>query len=145
KSSSPTLTPFRESDFFLEEIEDFLNDDSIPIENSVFDMEEDILLIEKLLNEDPCQFPPMDLKVAEESKEKYSVEKPPEVKLKKLSPHLEYAFLGDDNKWPVIISKDLSVDEKTALIKVLKSRKQAISWKLTDIKGIDPEFCSHKI
>nr|GEZ75560.1 reverse transcriptase domain-containing protein [Tanacetum cinerariifolium] len=108
-------------------------------------MEEDILLIEKLLNEDPCQFPPMDLKVAEESKEKYSVEKPPEVKLKKLSPHLEYAFLGDDNKWPVIISKDLSVDEKTALIKVLKSRKQAISWKLTDIKGIDPEFCSHKI
>nr|GEZ98231.1 hypothetical protein [Tanacetum cinerariifolium] len=37
KSSLPTLTPFRESDFFLEEIEDFLNDDSIPagIENSV--------------------------------------------------------------------------------------------------------------
>nr|GFD08283.1 hypothetical protein [Tanacetum cinerariifolium] len=26
KSSSPTLTPFGESDFFLEEIEDFLND-----------------------------------------------------------------------------------------------------------------------
>nr|GEX89932.1 hypothetical protein [Tanacetum cinerariifolium] len=64
KSSSPTLTPFGESDFFLEEIEDFLNDDSIPIEieNSVFDMEEDILLIEKLLNEDPCQFPPIDPK-----------------------------------------------------------------------------------
>nr|GEX03509.1 hypothetical protein [Tanacetum cinerariifolium] len=40
---------------------------------------------------------------------------------------------------------NLSVDEKTALIKVLKSRKQAIAWKLTDIKGIDPEFCSHKI
>nr|GEV20420.1 reverse transcriptase domain-containing protein [Tanacetum cinerariifolium] len=58
----------------------------------------------------------MDLKVAEESKEKSSVEEPPEVKLKELQPHLEYAFLGDDNKWPVIISKDLSVDEKTALI-----------------------------
>nr|GEU87377.1 hypothetical protein [Tanacetum cinerariifolium] len=57
KSSSPILTPFGESDFFLEEIEDFLNDDSIPIEieNSVFDPEGDILLIEKLLNEDPCQ------------------------------------------------------------------------------------------
>nr|GEY08236.1 reverse transcriptase domain-containing protein [Tanacetum cinerariifolium] len=46
---------------------------------------------------------------------------------------------------PVIIAKDLSVDEKTALLKVLKSQKQAIAWKLTDIKGIDPEFCSHKI
>ncbi|GKF64796.1 hypothetical protein Tco_0188244 [Tanacetum coccineum] len=46
---------------------------------------------------------------------------------------------------PVIIAKDLSDDEKTALIKVLKSRKQAIAWKLSDIKGINPEFCSHKI
>ncbi|GJW47303.1 reverse transcriptase domain-containing protein [Tanacetum coccineum] len=36
-------------------------------------------------------------------------------------------------------------DEKTALIKVLKSRKQAIAWKLSGIKGINPEFCSHKI
>nr|GEY47422.1 reverse transcriptase domain-containing protein [Tanacetum cinerariifolium] len=67
------------------------------------------------------------------------------VELKDLPPHLEYAFLGDNNKWPVIIAKDLSVDEKSALIKVLKSRKQAITWKRTDIKGINPEFCSHKI
>nr|GEU53673.1 hypothetical protein [Tanacetum cinerariifolium] len=111
----------------------------------MFNMEEDILLTEKLLNEDSCQFPPIDLKVAEESKEKSSVEKPPEVELKELPPHLEYAFLGDDSKWPVIISKDLSVDEKIAPIKVLKYRKQAIAWKLKDIKGIDPEFYSHKI
>ncbi|GJV05325.1 reverse transcriptase domain-containing protein [Tanacetum coccineum] len=48
-------------------------------------------------------------------------------------------------KLPVIIAKDLSDDEKTALIKVLKSRKQAIAWKLSDIKGINPEFYSHKI
>nr|GEY57292.1 reverse transcriptase domain-containing protein [Tanacetum cinerariifolium] len=49
KSSSPTLTPFGESDFFLEEIKDFLNDDSIPIgiENSVYDPEGDILFLEK--------------------------------------------------------------------------------------------------
>nr|GFB23978.1 reverse transcriptase domain-containing protein [Tanacetum cinerariifolium] len=55
KSSSPTLTPFEESDFFLEEIIDFLNDDSIPtgIENSVYDPEGDILFLEKLSNEDP--------------------------------------------------------------------------------------------
>nr|GFC96293.1 reverse transcriptase domain-containing protein [Tanacetum cinerariifolium] len=58
---------------------------------------------------------------------------------------IEYAFLGDNGKWPVIIAKDLSSNEKTALVNVLKTRKKAIAWKLTDIKGIDPEFCSHKI
>nr|GEZ64702.1 reverse transcriptase domain-containing protein [Tanacetum cinerariifolium] len=61
KSSSPTLTPFRESDFFLEEFEDFLNDDSIltRIENSVYNLEGDILFLEKMLNEDPFQLPSM--------------------------------------------------------------------------------------
>nr|GEY07554.1 reverse transcriptase domain-containing protein [Tanacetum cinerariifolium] len=68
-----------------------------------------------------------------------------EVELKELPPHLEYAFMGENKKWPVIISKDLSVNEKLALINVLKSQKKAIAWKLTDIRGIDPEFCSHKI
>nr|GFB61455.1 reverse transcriptase domain-containing protein [Tanacetum cinerariifolium] len=55
KSSSLTLTPFGESDFILEEIEDFLNDASIPdeIDDFVFDPEGDICLIEKLLNADP--------------------------------------------------------------------------------------------
>ncbi|GJV31952.1 reverse transcriptase domain-containing protein [Tanacetum coccineum] len=62
-----------------------------------------------------------------------------------LPPHLEYAFLEGDDKLPVIIDKDLSMDEKASLIKVLKSRKRAIAWKLSDIKGINPEFCTHKI
>nr|GFD15606.1 reverse transcriptase domain-containing protein [Tanacetum cinerariifolium] len=81
KSSSLTLTPFGESDFILEKIEDFLNDDSIPdeIDDSDFDSEGDIRLIEKLLNADACSLPPMDLKLAEESKEKSSVEEPPEL------------------------------------------------------------------
>nr|GEZ08360.1 reverse transcriptase domain-containing protein [Tanacetum cinerariifolium] len=72
KSSSPTLTPFGECDFFLEEIKDFLSDDSneIEIEDSEFDMEGEILLIENFLNEDPFQFPPMDIKIAEESKKR---------------------------------------------------------------------------
>ncbi|GJV69300.1 reverse transcriptase domain-containing protein [Tanacetum coccineum] len=64
---------------------------------------------------------------------------------KDLPPHLEYAFLEGDNKLPVIIAKDLSVEEKAALIKVLKSHKRAIAWKLSDIKGINPEFYTHKI
>ncbi|GJX23634.1 hypothetical protein Tco_0228079 [Tanacetum coccineum] len=62
-----------------------------------------------------------------------------------LASFTKYSFLEDNSKLPVIIAKDLSVDEKAALIKVLKSRKQAIAWKLSDIKGINPEFCSHKI
>nr|GEU87605.1 reverse transcriptase domain-containing protein [Tanacetum cinerariifolium] len=109
KSSSPTLTPFGESDFFLKEVKDFLNDDLIPtgIENSEYDPEGDILFLEKLLNEDPFQLPSMDLKLAEETKAKSSIEEPPELELKELPSHLEYTFLEDSNKLPIIIAKDL--------------------------------------
>nr|GEV82690.1 reverse transcriptase domain-containing protein [Tanacetum cinerariifolium] len=55
------------------------------------------------------------------------------------------AILNSDNKLPVIITKELGEEEKAALIKVLKSHKQAIAWKLSDIQGINPEFCIHKI
>nr|GEX60592.1 reverse transcriptase domain-containing protein [Tanacetum cinerariifolium] len=87
KSSSPTLTPFRECDF-LEEIKDFLNDESIPtgIENSFYDPEGDILYLEKLLNDDPFQLPSMDLKQVEKTKAKSSIEEPPELELKELPP-----------------------------------------------------------
>nr|GEY00497.1 reverse transcriptase domain-containing protein [Tanacetum cinerariifolium] len=129
KTFSPTLTPFGESDFFLEEIEDFLNDESIPmgIENSLYDPEGDILYLEKLLNNDPFQLPPIDLKQAEETKVKSLIEEPPELELKELSSHLEYAFLEESDKLPVIIAKHLKDMEKEALIKVLKSHKRAIA------------------
>nr|GFA10036.1 hypothetical protein [Tanacetum cinerariifolium] len=65
--------------------------------------------------------------------------------LKDLPPHLEYAFLEGDDKLPVINAKDIKDEEKTALIKVLKSHKQDLAWQLSDIKGINPEFCTHKI
>nr|GEW94890.1 reverse transcriptase domain-containing protein [Tanacetum cinerariifolium] len=147
KSSSPTLTPFGESDFILEEIEDFLNDESIPtgIENSFYDPEGDIIFLEKLLNEDPFQLPLMDLKLAEETKAKSFIEEPPKLELKELPSHLEYAFLEESNKLPVIIAKDLKDVEKEALINVLKSHKREIAWKISDIKGIDPRFCTHEI
>nr|GEX63866.1 reverse transcriptase domain-containing protein [Tanacetum cinerariifolium] len=146
KSSSPTLTPFGESDFLLEEIEDFLKDESIPtgIEDSYFDLEGDILYLEKLLNDDPSQLPLMDLK-QEDTKTKSSIEEPPELELKELPSHLEYAFLEENDKLPMIIAKDLKDDEKEALLNVLKSHKRAIAWKITDIKGIDPRLCTHKI
>nr|GEV18551.1 hypothetical protein [Tanacetum cinerariifolium] len=85
------------------------------------------------------------LKVVEPTNEKSSIDEPPVVELKDLPPHIEYAFLEGDDKLPVIIAKDLKDEEKTALIKVLKSHKQALTWQLSDIKGIDSKFCTHKI
>nr|GEV29689.1 DNA-directed DNA polymerase [Tanacetum cinerariifolium] len=76
----------------------------------------DILFLEKLLNEDPFQLPSMDLKLVEETKEKSSVEEPPVLELKELPSHLEYAFLEDSNKLPVIIANNLKDIEKEALI-----------------------------
>ncbi|GJV50435.1 hypothetical protein Tco_1440647 [Tanacetum coccineum] len=107
--------------------------------------EEDICLIEKLLNNDPFQLPPMDLKQSEMTEAKSSIEEPPELELKDLPSHLEYAFLEENNKLPVIIAKGLKNNEKDALLKVLKSHKRAIAWKITDIKDIDPHFCTYKI
>nr|GEV88939.1 uncharacterized mitochondrial protein AtMg00810-like [Tanacetum cinerariifolium] len=86
-----------------------------------------------------------ELKICEAKSDKSLIDEPLEVELKDLPPHLEYAFLEGDNKLPVIIARDLRMDEKTALITVLKSHKRAIAWKLSDIKGIDSEFCTHKI
>nr|GFB79508.1 reverse transcriptase domain-containing protein [Tanacetum cinerariifolium] len=86
-----------------------------------------------------------ELKIYEAKTYKSSIDEPLEVELKDLSPHLEYAFLEGDNKLPIIIAKDLIVEEKTALITVLKSHKRAIAWKLSDTKGIDLKFCTHKI
>ncbi|GJZ79646.1 reverse transcriptase domain-containing protein [Tanacetum coccineum] len=143
---TPTSEPFT-SEFILEEIEAYLKDDSISpeIDHADCDPEGDICLIEKLLNNDPFQLPPMDLKQSEVTKAKSSIEEPPELELKDLPSHLEYAYLEENDKLPVIIAKGLKDDEKDALLKVLKSHKRAIAWKITDIKGIDPHFCTHKI
>nr|GEX48058.1 hypothetical protein [Tanacetum cinerariifolium] len=122
-------TPFDESDFLLfEEADAFLavNDELIlPEFNATYyDPEGDILILEAFLNSDPEPLPNQkhyftkahnDLKVIEPKNDKPSDDELPEVELKELPPHLKYAF------W------------------------KAIAWKLTDIRGIDPEFYSHKI
>nr|GEW67017.1 hypothetical protein [Tanacetum cinerariifolium] len=79
-----------------------------------------------------------ELKVVEPKNKKSSIDEPPVVKLKDLPPYIEYAFLEGDDKLPVIIAKDLKNEEKTALIKVLKSYKQDLAWQLSDIK--DPKI-----
>nr|GEW12643.1 reverse transcriptase domain-containing protein [Tanacetum cinerariifolium] len=125
----------------------FLKHESIPtrIEDSFYDPEGDILYLEKLLNDDSFQLPSMDLKQAEETKAKSSIKEPSELELKELRSLLEYDFLEESDKLPVIIATDLKVVEKKALIKVLKSHKRVIAWKISDIKCIDPRFCTHKI
>ncbi|GJU19347.1 reverse transcriptase domain-containing protein [Tanacetum coccineum] len=137
-----------EDDFLLEEVDAFLafEDDptSSEVDHSYYDPEGDIILLEAFLNDDPSLPPPTqgnylpeirkELKVCEAKNDKSSIDEPPEVKLKDLPPHLEYAFFEGDDKLPVIIAKDLGVDEKAALIKVLKSHTRAIAWKLSDIK-----------
>nr|GEY47542.1 reverse transcriptase domain-containing protein [Tanacetum cinerariifolium] len=95
-TTSPTLTPFGDSDFLIfEEADAFFS-----------------------LEDDPNS-PENELKACEAKTIKYLVDEPPEVELKDLPPHLEYAFLEGDNKLPVIIAKELGDEEKSALIMVL--------------------------
>nr|GEZ26458.1 reverse transcriptase domain-containing protein [Tanacetum cinerariifolium] len=157
---SPTLTPFGDSDFLLfEEANAFLGLEDDPnspkINPFYYEPEGDILLLEAILNSKPL--PPLpnheqylpsfkkELKVCEAKTVKSFVDEPLEVELKDLPPHLKYAFLEGDNKLPIIIAKELGDEDKPALIKVLKSHKRAIAWKLSDIQGINPEFYTHKI
>nr|GEV48442.1 reverse transcriptase domain-containing protein [Tanacetum cinerariifolium] len=106
----------------------------------------DILLLQAFPNDDPS-LPPTtqgvyspqlrkELQICEAKNDKSLIDEPPEVEFKDLPPYLEYEFLEGDDKLPIIIAKDLSVEEKAALIEVLKSHKRAIAWKLSDIKGL---------
>nr|GEX44001.1 reverse transcriptase domain-containing protein [Tanacetum cinerariifolium] len=125
-TTSSTLASFRNSDFHLEEVDVFLDLEDDPTSPELPEVRKE-------------------LKICEAKSNKYSIDEPLEVELKDLPPYLEYAFLEGNDKFLVIIVKDLSVEEKTALITILKSHKRAIAWKLSDIKGIDPEFCTYKI
>nr|GFB53757.1 reverse transcriptase domain-containing protein [Tanacetum cinerariifolium] len=159
-TTSPTLTPSGDNDFLLfVEADAFLGLEVDPNSSNInpfyYDPEGDILLLEAILNSKPL--PPLpnheqymasfkkELKVCEAKTVKSFVDEHPEVELKDLPPHLEYAFLEGDNKLPIIIAKELGDEEKSALIKVLKSHKRAIAWKLFDVQGINPEFCGYKI
>nr|GEW93725.1 reverse transcriptase domain-containing protein [Tanacetum cinerariifolium] len=132
-TTSPTLTSFGNSDFLLEEVDAFLaleDDPTSPeVDQSYVDTKGDILLLEAFLNDDPLSAP----LYQEIIRLKF-------VELKELPPYLKDVFLEGDDKLPVIIAKNLSVEEKTALITVLKLYKRAIAWKLSDIKGFGNSF-----
>nr|GEW34295.1 reverse transcriptase domain-containing protein [Tanacetum cinerariifolium] len=147
----PTLTPFGDSDFLLfEEADAFLgleDDPNSPEFNPFYyDPEGDILLREAILNSKPLpplpnhkQYMPSykkELKVCEAKTIKSSFDEPPEVELKDLPPHLEYAFLEGDNKLPVIIAKELGDEEKSALIKDYKpavQHQRRVNLKIHDV------------
>ena len=76
---------------------------------------------------------------------KPSIEEPPEIELKELPSHLRYAFLGAEKTLPVIISDHLTGEQEDKLLRVLRSHVPAIGWTLSDIKGISPSFCTHRI
>ncbi|GJW49791.1 reverse transcriptase domain-containing protein [Tanacetum coccineum] len=131
---------------FSDNSETYLASDSVPpgIDDAEFDPEEDIHLIKEMLNNDPYSpLPLKDLKCEELKSVKSSVDEPTKLELKDLPSHLEYAFLEGTNRLPIIIAKNFKDEEKERLIKVLKSHKQAIAWKLSDIKG-NLTMLSHK-
>nr|GEY02228.1 reverse transcriptase domain-containing protein [Tanacetum cinerariifolium] len=133
-ATSPTLTPFENSDFLLEEVDAFLAIEDEPTSSefhqSYLNLERGILLLEAFLNDDPSLPPPnqrnympevcKEPKIREAKSDKSSVDEPLMVELKVLPPHLEYAFSECDDKLQVIIAKDLSVEKNTALLTVLK-------------------------
>ncbi|RDY12054.1 hypothetical protein CR513_03198, partial [Mucuna pruriens] len=69
--------------------------------------------------------------------------KPP-TELKPLPNHLKYAYLGDEQQFPVIIASNLHQEQEDKLLQVLKQQKKAIGWKLSDLPGINPSICMHK-
>ncbi|XP_071939675.1 uncharacterized protein [Coffea arabica] len=74
-----------------------------------------------------------------------SVVQAPVLELKPLPKHLKYAYLGEGETLPVIISAGLSKIQEDRLLRVLREHKQAIGWTIADIKGISPAVCMHRI
>ncbi|XP_071905823.1 uncharacterized protein [Coffea arabica] len=70
---------------------------------------------------------------------------PPKLELKPLPTHLRYEFLGENKTLPVIVSADLDDEQCAKLLRVLRRRKKAIGWTISDIKGISPSICMHRI
>ncbi|GKA13810.1 reverse transcriptase domain-containing protein [Tanacetum coccineum] len=113
------IFPFEEADSFLA-IED--DPTSPEVDPTYYDPDGDILLLEAILNSDPSPPPP--------NQGNYFPETRKDLKICEVNSS---------------VNEPPENEKKAALIEVLKSHKRAIAWKLSDIKGIDPEFCTHKI
>ncbi|GJS46266.1 reverse transcriptase domain-containing protein [Tanacetum coccineum] len=99
---------------YAQEIEACLTSKSIPrrIDDADFDPKEDLLTLERLLNSDlSSTLPPEEQKFKELKTVEPSSDALPELELKDLPPHLEYAFLEGTDKLPIIIAKDLKDED----------------------------------
>jgi hypothetical protein len=54
-------------------------------------------------------------------------------------------FLDEGGNKPVVINSNLALEEVNKLIQVLKYNQGPKGWTLTDLKGISPSYCMHKI
>ena len=77
--------------------------------------------------------------------EKTEQQKAPKMVLKPLLKGLKYAYLGEEQTYPVVSSSTLSSDQEGKLLSVLKKYKNAIGWTLNDIKGINFLIYTHRI
>jgi len=73
------------------------------------------------------------------------VSQPHKLELKQLPAHLKYVFLAGNGEQPVIMSSSLKTEEEEKVVEVLKANREAIGWTLSDLKGISPSYCMHKI
>ena len=70
---------------------------------------------------------------------------PQKLDLKPLPAELKYAYLEKHEKCPVVISSLLNNQQENNLLDILKENKQAIGWKITDLKGISLAVYTHHI
>ncbi|XP_025647647.1 uncharacterized protein [Arachis hypogaea] len=67
------------------------------------------------------------------------------LELKPLLPYLNYAYLDEAQKFPVIVARELTSHQEQKLLHVLRRNKKAIGWSLVDLVGISPQVCEHRI
>ena len=70
---------------------------------------------------------------------------PQQLELKPLPVELKYAFLEENKQCPVVISSLLTTSQEQNLLHLLKRNKQALGWKVSNLKGINPTICTHHI
>ena len=70
---------------------------------------------------------------------------PQKLELKPLPVGLKYAYLEEQEQCPVVISSLLNTSQEGSLLHILRENKQALGWKITDLKGISPKVCTHHI
>ena len=70
---------------------------------------------------------------------------PQQLDLKPLPVEFKYAFLEENKQCLVVISSLLTTPQEDNLLHLLKMNKQALGWKISDLKGIRPTICTHHI